>query len=114
MQAIAKHRYARISAQKARLVANQIRGMSVDAAFDLLAFSQKKAGALIKKVLYSAVANAEYNQGADLESLKVLSICVDEGPSFKRISARAKGRADRVIKRTCHITITVSDSLRRQ
>lgn len=113
MQAIAKHRYAKISAQKARLVADQIRGMPVNQAFDLLTFSHKKAGALIKKVLYSAVANAEYNQGADLEGLKVFSICVDEGPSLKRVKPRAKGRADRVVKRSCHITITVSDSVRR-
>ena len=110
MQALAKLRYAKISAQKARLVADQIRGLSVNQAFDILTFSHKKAGVLIKKVLYSAVANAEYNQGADLEGLKVFRVFVDEGPSLKRIKPRAKGRADRVIKRSCHITIVVADS----
>lgn len=113
MQAIAKHRHARISAQKARLVADQIRGKPVHSAFDLLTFSHKKAGELIKKVLYSAVANAEYNQGADLEKLKIFSIYVDEGPRMKRVKPRAKGKADRIIKRSCHITIIVSDSTRR-
>ena len=110
MEAIAKHRFARPSAQKARLVADQVRGLPVDRALNLLAFSPKKAAELIKKVLESAVANAEHNEGADIDTLKVKTIMVDEGPSLKRIRARAKGRADRIVKRTAHITVVVSDA----
>ena len=110
MEAIAKHRFARTSAQKARLVADQVRGLPVDRALNLLAFSPKKAAELIKKVLESAVANAEHNEGADIDTLKVSTIMVDEGPSLKRIRARAKGRADRIVKRTAHITVVVSDA----
>ena len=110
MEAIAKHRYARTSAQKARLVADQVRGLSVDKALNILTFSPKKAAELIKKVLESAVANAEHNEGADIDTLKVKTIMVDEGPSLKRIRARAKGRADRIVKRTAHITVVVSDA----
>ena len=110
MEAIAKHRFARTSAQKARLVADQVRGLPVDRALNLLAFSPKKAAELIKKVLESAVANAEHNEGADIDTLKVKTIMVDEGPSLKRIRAHAKGRADRIVKRTAHITVVVSDA----
>ncbi len=110
MEAIAKHRFARTSAQKARLVADQVRGLPVDRALNLLAFSPKKAAELIKKVLESAVANAEHNEGADIDTLTVKTIMVDEGPSLKRIRARAKGRADRIVKRTAHITVVVSDA----
>lgn len=110
MEAIAKHRFARTSAQKARLVADQVRGLPVDRALNLLAFSSKKAAELIKAVLESAVANAEHNEGADIDTLKVKTIMVDEGPSLKRIRARAKGRADRIVKRTAHITVVVSDA----
>ena len=110
MEAIAKHRFARTSAQKARLVADQVRGLPVDRALNLLAFSPKKAAELIKKVLESAVANAEHNEGADIDTLKVKTIMVDEGPSLKRIRARAKGRADRIVKRIAHITVVVSDA----
>ena len=110
MEAIAKHRFARTSAQKARLVADQVRGLPVDRALNLLAFSPKKAAELIKKVLESAVANAEHNEGADIDTLKVKTIMVGEGPSLKRIRARAKGRADRIVKRTAHITVVVSDA----
>ena len=110
MEAIAKHRFARTSAQKARLVVDQVRGLPVDRALNLLAFSPKKAVELIKKVLESAVANAEHNEGADIDTLKVQTIMVDEGPSLKRIRARAKGRADRIVKRTAHITVVVSDA----
>lgn len=106
----AKLRHARISAQKARLVADLIRGKSVDAASEILTFCNKKAAKLIKKVLDSAIANAEHNQGADIDELKVKKICVDEGPTFKRLHARARGRADRILKRTCHITVMVSDN----
>ena len=109
MQAVAKHRYARISAQKGRLVADQIRGLPVEQALDLLTFSKKKGADLMTKVLDSAIANAENNEGADIDELKVAAICVDEGPTMKRIRARAKGRATRILKRTSHITITVGD-----
>ncbi|WP_194757260.1 50S ribosomal protein L22 [Aliidiomarina indica] len=110
MQAIAKHKFARLSPQKGRLVADQIRGQSVAKALETLAYSQKKAATLIKKVLESAIANAEHNEGADIDELKVSAIMVDEGPTMKRIKPRAKGRADRILKRTSHITVVVSDS----
>ena len=109
MQAVAKLRYARLSPQKGRLVADQIRGMPVEKALDTLTFSNKKAADLIKKVLDSAIANAENNECADIDELKVKAICVDEGPVMKRIQARAKGRANRIMKRTSHITVTVAD-----
>lgn len=110
MEVVAKLKGARMSAQKARLVADQIRGMAVEEALQLLAYSPKKGAALIKKVLNSAIANAEHNEGADVDELKVSTICVDEGMTMKRIMPRAKGRADRILKRSCHITITVADS----
>ena len=109
MEALAKHNFARISPQKARLVADQIRGKSVDQALEILTFSNKKAADLIKKVLESAIANAEHNEGADIDDLNVAKIFVDEGPIMKRIMPRAKGRADRIFKRTCHITVKVAD-----
>src|SRR5512146_1779676 len=106
-QAKAILRGVRISPQKARLVADQVRGMPVGRATDLLKFSDKKAAHLVKKVLLSAVANAENNLGADVDELKVASIMVDEGPRLKRMHARAKGRGSRIIKRTSHITVVV-------
>ena len=109
MQVQAKLRGARLSAQKARLVADQIRGKGVEEALQLLAFSPKKGAAIIKKVLNSAIANAEHNEGADVDELKVATIYVDEGMTMKRIRPRAKGRADRILKRTCHITVKVSE-----
>lgn len=109
MQALAKLRHARLSAQKGRLVADQIRGLPVEQALNVLAFSNKKGAVLIKKVLDSAIANAENNEGADIDELKVSTVCVDEGPTMKRIRARAKGRAARILKRTSHITVTVAD-----
>lgn len=109
MQSMAKHRYARISAQKGRLVADQIRGLAVEDALNVLVFSKKKGASLMKKVLDSAIANAEHNEGADIDELKVAAVCVDEGPTMKRIRARAKGRASRILKRTSHITVTVAD-----
>jgi len=109
MQTSAKLRYAHLSAQKGRLVADQIRGLPVEQALNILAFSNKKGAGLVKKVLDSAIANAENNEGADIDDLKVAAICVDEGPTMKRIRARAKGRASRILKRTSHITITVAD-----
>ncbi|HEX2239456.1 MAG TPA: 50S ribosomal protein L22 [Gammaproteobacteria bacterium] len=105
----AKLKNARISAQKCRLVADQVRGAPVDRALQLLTFSPKKAARLIKKVLESAIANAEHNAGADIDELKVARVFVDEGPSFKRFHARAKGRGNRVIKRTSHITVMVGE-----
>ncbi|RDL42925.1 50S ribosomal protein L22 [Marinomonas piezotolerans] len=100
---------ARLSAQKARLVADQIRGKSVSEALNILAFSPKKAAAIVKKVLESAVANAEHNEGADIDDLRVSTVFVDEAMTLKRIKARAKGRADRILKRGCHITVKVAD-----
>jgi len=109
METIAKLKQANISAQKTRLVADQVRGMPVEGALNLLTFSKKKAAVLVKKVLESAIANAEHNDGADIDELVVSTIYVDEGPTLKRLKARAKGRADRIFKRTCHITVKVSD-----
>lgn len=110
METAARLRSAMISAQKARLVADQIRGQKVDQALNTLAFSTKKAAHLVKKVLESAIANAEHNDGADVDELRVSEIFVDEAMTMKRIKARAKGRADRIMKRTCHITVKVSDN----
>ena len=109
MEVAAKLSGARISAQKARSVADQIRGKKVGEALNLLAFSSKKAAEIIKKVLESAVANAEHNEGADVDDLKVSTVFVNEGRSLKRIMPRAKGRADRIVKRSCHITVKVAD-----
>ena len=109
MEAKAIYRNARSSAQKARLVADQVRGMPVEKALNLLKFSPRKAAKIIYKVLESAVANAENNLSLDVESLVVSRIMVDEGPSMKRIMPRAKGRADRIVKRTSHISIYVSE-----
>ena len=105
----ARLRGARISAQKARLVADQVRGLKVEDALNVLTFSSKKAAVIVKKVLESAIANAENNEGADVDELKVSTIFVDEGMTLKRIKPRAKGRADRIMKRTCHITVKVSE-----
>ncbi|PCS22170.1 50S ribosomal protein L22 [Candidatus Enterovibrio escicola] len=109
MEAIAKHRFARISPQKTRLVVDQVRGKHVAHALELLNFSNKKAAELIKKVLESAIANAEHNEGLDIDNLNVAKIFVDEGPVMKRIMPRAKGRADRILKRSSHITVVVAD-----
>ena len=110
MEVQAKLKGARLSAQKARLVADQVRGKGVEEALELLPYSTKKGAAIIKKVLDSAIANAEHNEGADVDELKISTIFVDEGMTMKRIMPRAKGRADRILKRSCHITITVVDS----
>ncbi len=110
MEVAAKLKYARISAQKARLIADQVRGLSAERAIELLQFSTKKASDIMKKVLESAIANAEHNEGADIDELKVSKVFVDEGPSAKRFRARARGRANKIIKRSCHITVMVSDS----
>lgn len=110
METAAVHRYARISAQKGRLVADQIRGLPVEKAVELLTFSNKKAATLVRKVLESAIANAEHNEGADVDELKVSAVMVDEGPTMKRMRARAKGRGVRILKRASHITVKVSDN----
>lgn len=109
MEVSAKLKNARMSAQKARLVADQVRGLTVEKAGDVLQFSPKKAGELIGKLLDSAIANAEHNEGADIDDLRVSEIYVDEASTAKRFRARARGRGDRILKRSCHITIVVAD-----
>lgn len=109
MRVSAQHRNARISAQKARLVADQVRGKNIVQALNILTFSPKKGAGLIKKVLESAIANAEHNEGADIDELKVVTIYVDKGPSLKRFHARAKGRGNRIEKQTCHINVIVGN-----
>jgi len=110
MQAVAKLRFVRLSAQKGRLVADQIRGLPVEKALEILLFSKKKGALIIKKLLDSAIANAEHNEGEDIDELVVKTIYVDEGPTMKRMRARAKGRGTRILKRTSHITVTVADA----
>lgn len=109
MQVSATHKFARISPQKARLIADLIRGKDVEQAVNILQFSDKKAATLIGKVLGSAIANAENNNGMDIDELKVTAAFVDEGPIMKRMRARAKGRGNRILKRTSHITVTVGE-----
>lgn len=108
MEVSATLRSARSSAQKVRLVVDQVRGQQVERALEILSFSTKKASVLVKKVLESAIANAEHNNGADVDELYVSAVFVDEGTPMKRIKPRAKGRADRILKRTCHITVKVA------
>ena len=110
MEVAAKLKGARISAQKARLVADEVRDMPVGEALNLLEFSKKKAAHLVRKLLNSAIANAENNEGADVDELRVATIFVDEGLTMKRMRPRAKGRGDRILKRTCHITVKVADN----
>jgi large subunit ribosomal protein L22 len=102
-------RGARMSAQKGRLVADLIRGKPVDQAMSILAFTPKKGAAIMRKLLESAIANAEHNDGADIDALKVKTIFVERGTFQKRFQARAKGRGNRVLKHTCHIFISVGD-----
>lgn len=109
MEVTARLKGARMSAQKARLVADQIRGKEVGEALNILSFSTKKGAHLVRKLLESAIANAEHNEGADVDELSVSRIFVDEGLTMKRLRPRAKGRADRILKRTCHITLAVAD-----
>lgn len=109
MEVAARLKGARLSAQKARLVADQIRGKPVGEALNILNFSTKKGAHLVRKLLESAIANAEHNEGADVDELAVARIFVDEGMTMKRIRPRAKGRADRILKRSCHITLAVAD-----
>src|SRR5688572_13051200 len=109
MQVAATLRYARISPQKCRLMADAIRGKNVDEALRTLAFTPRKSARIVKKVLESAIANAEHNHGADIDELKVSNVFVDAAPFFARYAARAKGRGDRIVKRNSHITVRVGD-----
>ena len=110
METTAKLRSVRLSAQKGRLVADQVRGLSVDKALNVLTFSPKKGAEILRKILESAIANAEHNDGVDIDDLRISSIFVDRGALMKRTSARAKGRGNRIVKSTCHISLSVSDS----
>jgi len=110
MEVSSTHKYARISPQKCRLVADQIRGLPVEQALNLLKFSKQRAALFLKKTLDSAIANAENNEGADVDELHVSALYVNEGPTLKRMRARAKGRGNRILKRTSHIAVTVSDA----
>ena len=109
MEVKAIHRGARISAQKTRLVADQIRGLPISRAMNILNFSPKKAAFIMKKVVESAIANAEHNKGADIDELKVSAVIVDKATSLKRFAARAKGRGNRIEKQSCHISVTLSN-----
>lgn len=109
METIAKCRYIRSSAQKLRLVVNMIRGRQVSQALNILNYTNKKSAGLVKKTLESAISNADHNDGLDVDNLRIIKIFVDNGPSMKRTMPRAKGRSDRIIKRTSHLTIVVSD-----
>lgn len=108
MSVSATLRYARISAQKARLVADMVRGLQVEKAVNELTFSTKKGALIIKKLLESAIANAENNEGMDVDELALNTIFVDEAPSFARFKSRAKGRSNHITKRNCHITVVVA------
>ncbi len=110
MQVSSIHKYARVSPQKCRLIADQIRGMPVGEALNLLKFSKRRAADPVRKTLESAIANAENNEGADIDELRVSTTYVNEGPTLKRMRARAKGRGSRILKRTSHITVTVADA----
>ena len=112
MQTTAILKYIRISPQKGRLVADQIRGLSVAQALEILQFSDKKAARSLRKAVESAIANAEHNEGADVDELRVAGVQVGTGPTIKRWRARAKGRVGRIKKRTSHIMVTVSDEER--
>jgi large subunit ribosomal protein L22 len=109
MEISAKLSNAPMSAQKARLVGDQIRGLPVEKALNLLKFSSKKAAAIMQKVLESAIANAEHNESADIDELVVTTVFVNEGAVLKRMRARAKGRGNHILKRTCHITVKVAE-----
>ena len=109
METVATLKGVRLSAQKGRLVADQVRGLPVDKALDVLAFRPKKGARIIRKVLESAIANAEHNDGADIDELKVTTIFIDKGTTLKRLSARAKGRGNTIGKQSCHIHVVVAD-----
>lgn len=103
-------KFTRSAPQKLRLLANQIRGLPVERAINLLTFSNKKAAGVVKKALDSAIANAEENDGADIDELRVSAVEINQGPVMKRLRPRARGRADRILKRTSHVIVTVSES----
>ncbi len=109
MQVSATTKRLRISPQKVRLIVDQVRGKAVGDALDILSFSPQKAAGMVRKVVESAIANAENNEGADIDELKISEVFVNAGLTMKRIKPRAKGRADRILKRTSHITVTVTD-----
>src|SRR5437868_3488412 len=109
MQVAAKLKFTRLSPQKCRLVCDQVRGLPIERALDILKFSRKRSAAVLKKVLDSAIANAEHNHGADIDELKISQVYADQGPTFKRMHARAKGRGSQILKPTCHITVVLSD-----
>lgn len=109
MEVAAKLKFARLSPQKCRLVCDQIRGLPIERALDILKFSPKKIAAALKKLLDSAIANAEHNNGADIDELKVKKVFADQGPTYKRMHAKAKGRGSSILKPTCHVTIVLSD-----
>lgn len=109
MEARAVLKFVRLSPQKGRLVADQVRGQPVDRALAVLKYSRTRAAGIVRKVLESAIANAENNDGADVDELRVSAIYVDQGPVLKRLSPRAKGRSDRILKRTSHVTVCVAD-----
>tara|TARA_Y100001970_G_scaffold250734_1_gene322803 strand:- start:22879 stop:23220 length:342 start_codon:yes stop_codon:yes gene_type:complete len=109
MQVSAKLRSARVSSQKARLIVNQIRGKNVDDAMGILTFAPQKSAHIVKKVLESAIANAEHNNGLDADNLFISTVTVDESFTMKRIKPRARGRADRFFKRSCNISLTLSE-----
>lgn len=110
METTAIVRGVRLSAQKGRLVADLVRGKPVDKALNILSFTQKKAAGIIRKALDSAIANAEHNNGADIDELRVTSIYVEKATTLRRFSARAKGRGARIGKQTCHIDVAVGDT----
>ena len=110
VQVSATAKRLRVSPRKARLVADQVRGKPVSEAVDILSFSTLKSAPLLRKVLESAIANAENNEGADIDELKISEVFVNEGVTIKRVRPRARGRADRIMKRTCHVTVTVTDA----
>lgn len=110
MEVSAKYIRAGIAAQKARLVADQVRGLTAEAAVELLQFSPKLAAKYVKKAVDSAIANAAENEGIDLDDLVIKTIMVDEGPTMKRFHARARGRGNQILKRSCHIAVTVANS----
>ena len=112
MEVSATLRHVRLSPQKARLVGDQLRGLPVERAIEVLTFARPRAASTLKKVLESAIANAEHNEGSDVDDLRVGTVHVDQGPTFRRFRARARGRAGRITKRTSHITVTVTDERR--
>ena len=110
VETFAKLKFVLVSPQKVRLVADQIRGLPVEQAVEVLQFSPQKAASIMRKVVESAIANAEHNEGADIDELTVSAVTVDQGPTYKRFKARARGRGNRILKPTSHIKVTVSDS----